>query len=160
MGHWKGFDHHPDLLSRTRDMFNGEREFADRESLTDRGIVWVIENVEGAPMIDAIILCGSMFNLKTERGYLQRHRKFESNLFDISGVPLMVPGPCDHNIAPRAIGVYGNGRGGSGLRERTANAAEARELMGIDWASRNGVTQAIPPAYTEYLGKQVMGVIN
>ena len=153
MGHWKGFDHHPDLLEKTRDMFN-------ELDLTGRGVIWIIENVEGAPMNDAITLCGSMFNLKITRGYLQRHRKFESNLFELTGTPLMVPGPCNHDIAPRAIGVYGNGRGGSGLRERTANAQEARELMGIDWASRNGITQAIPPAYTEYLGKQILGVVN
>ena len=146
MGHWKGFDHHPDKLSQTRDMFVE----------LDLQIPWVIENVEGAPMNDAIVLCGSMFDLKIERGYLQRHRKFESNLFELRGVPLMVPGPCRHDIAPRAIGVYGNGRGGSGLRDRTANAAEAKALMGIDWASRDGITQAIPPAYTAYIGKQLL----
>jgi len=156
MGHWKGFDHHPDLLYQTREMLEEQA----------KDVIWVIENVEGAPMFEAITLCGSMFDLRIERGYLQRHRKFESNLFELTGTPLMVPGPCQHDKmvnsegrSLRAIGVYGNGRGGSSLRDRTASAAEARELMGIDWASRNGVTQAIPPAYTHYLGKQLLTVL-
>jgi DNA (cytosine-5)-methyltransferase 1 len=99
-------------------------------------------------MRNPIMLCGSMFNLRIERGYLQRHRLFESNIM------LQMPRPCNHE--GQAIGVYGNGRGGGPLRLRTANAAEAKALMGIDWAGRNGITQAVPPAYTEYLGGQLI----
>jgi hypothetical protein len=107
-------------------------------------------------MNNAITLCGSMFDLKIEEGYLQRHRKFESN------VMLMVPGPCRHKEMVnskgeqiRAMGVYGNGRGGGELKDRTANADQARRLMGIDWAGRAGVAQAVPPVYCEYIGKQL-----
>jgi len=130
-----GYDSHTDLLTPTREM------------LSKLSIPWIIENVPGAPMRNPIILCGSMFDLRIERGYLQRHRLFESNVL------LMVPGPCNHT--GQAIGVYGNGQGGGSLKNRTANAAEARALMGIDWAGRNGITQALPPAYTEYLGCQI-----
>lgn|SRR5262245_11350593 len=130
-----GYDSHVDLLTPIREL------------LIESGLPYIIENVPGAPMRNAIMLCGSMFNLRIERGYLQRHRLFESNIM------LQMPRPCDHT--GQAIGVYGNGRGGGPLKLRTANAAEARELMGIDWAGRNGITQAVPPAYTQYLGEQL-----
>lgn len=135
---FKGFSYKPDELTPTREML---------KQLTDE-FVWVIENVPGAPMDKPITLCGSMFDLRIEEGYLQRHRLFESNRM------LMVPGPCNHQ--GQAIGVYGNGRGGGAMRNRTANADQARRLMGIDWGNRAGITQAVPPAYTEYLGKQIL----
>ena len=80
---------------------------------------------------------------------------------------LMVPGPCKHDEMKnskgeklRAIGIYGHGKGGSGLRARTANADQARRLMGIDWGNREGITQAVPPAYTEYIGEQLLASIG
>jgi DNA (cytosine-5)-methyltransferase 1 len=144
--HWEGFDALPtDLLAPTRAM------------LRSLDMPYVIENVPGAPMETPITLCGSMFDLKIDAGYLQRHRLFESN------IQLMVPGPCRHKLMTnsageklRAMGVYGNGRGGGELRNRTANADQARALLGIDWGNRAGITQAVPPAYTEYIGKQIM----
>jgi DNA (cytosine-5)-methyltransferase 1 len=113
-----GYDSHLDLLTPTREWLQSDA--------VGEGVLWIIENVPGAPMRNAVILCGSMFNLRIERGYLQRHRLFESN------IRIVVPGPCNHE--GQAIGVYGNGRGGGALRERTASAQEARDLMGIDWA--------------------------
>ena len=135
-----GYDSHTDLLTPIREM------------LVESGLPYIIENVPGAPMRNPIMLCGSMFELRIERGYLQRHRLFESNIM------LQMPRPCRHE--GQAIGVYGNGRGGGPLRMRTANAAEAKALMGIDWAGRNGITQAVPPAYTEYLGKQLANTLQ
>lgn len=141
-----GYESHTDLLTPIRELLQeAESAYGNKRG---KKLPWIIENVPGAPMQNPIILCGSMFDLKIERGYLQRHRLFESN------VSLMVPGPCNHT--GQAIGVYGRGRGGGVLKERTANAQEARDLMGIDWAGRDGVTQAIPPAYTKYLGKQLL----
>lgn len=142
-----GYDSHTDLLTPIR------------EILTQVKIPWIIENVPGAPMRNPMILCGSMFDLRIEEGYLQRHRLFESN------IRLLVPGPCKHEFMRseygiKAIGVYGNGRGGGELKNRTANADQARRLMGIDWAGRAGIAQAVPPAYTEYLGGQLLAYIN
>jgi DNA (cytosine-5)-methyltransferase 1 len=115
--------------------------------------IYVIENVVGAPLFTPTMLCGSMFGLKSNRGYLQRHRLFESNAL------IMAPGPCLHN--GKAIGVYGHGSGGLlGMRTRTANADESRELMGMPWATRDELSQAIPPAYTEWIGKQLMRQIR
>lgn len=45
------------------------------------------------------------------------------------------------------------------MRGRSANAAQARELMGIDWCNRDGIAQAIPPAYTEWIGARLIGVL-
>jgi len=130
---------HPDLVAATR---------AD---LMATGRDYVIENVPGAPLCNAIILCGSMFGLHSDRGYLQRHRLFEST------VAIMTP-ECHHS--GHAIGVYGGG-GKSRPRSRMAeNVAEARALMGIDWMSRDELSQAIPPAYTEYIGRQIMEVLT
>ena len=130
---------HPDLVSATR------------TSLMATGRHYVIENVPGAPLRNAIILCGSMFGLRSSRGYLQRHRLFECT------IAIMVP-ECRH--VGHAIGVYGGG-GSSRLRSRTAiNVAEARELMGIDWMPRDSLSQAIPPAYTEFLSKQLLEALE
>lgn len=114
---------------------------------------WVIENVPGAPLISPVTLCGSMFGLKSERGYLRRHRLFETSF------PLIPPATCDHRGL--AIGVYGHGQAGFlGQRMRTAKAPEARQLMGMDWATRDGMSQAIPPAYTEFIGGVLISLIT
>ena len=128
---------HPDLVSTIR------------EHLQALGMPWIIENVPGAPLRTVIQLCGSMFGLNsTAERYLQRHRNFESSV-------LLLQPECRH--VGKAVGVYGHGQAGLlGQRMRTAKAPEARILMGMDWATRDGMSQAIPPAYTEFIGKQLM----
>ncbi len=123
-----------------------------RKRLRDWGGIWVIENVPKAPLINPIILCGSSFGLK-----VRRHRLFESN---ISLASL----PCDHKKQGRPIDVSGTGgrrinrrpddHGGNTNKPR--NIQEARDSMGIDWMTRYELSQAIPPAYTEYIGKQLI----
>lgn len=137
-----------------------EREYPDlleatRKLLERSGRIWVIENVATAPMEksvglfgNGIILCGSMFGLGVERGELRRHRVFESS------VPLKQP-KCNHQR--QACGVYGHG-GHSG-KHRMLYRKEAAEAMGIDWMNRDEMTQAIPPAYTEFIGRQLMWAI-
>jgi DNA (cytosine-5)-methyltransferase 1 len=128
-----------------------------REALQAIDLPYVIENVEGADMKNPITLCGSMFPElhvydETGRRWLKRHRLFESNLRLES---LM----CNHAEAGvRPLGVYGSMRdnipsGGQTVR----SIAEAQKLMGIDWIPTwSGIKEAIPPAYTEYLGSQLI----
>ncbi len=103
-------------------------------------------------MYDPLILCGSMFDLGTvcrDGVYrqLRRHRKFESS------ERLTTPGSCAH--MGQAVGVYGHGGGGQMTRGYKGNKRDSLAAMGIDWMDRKGVSQAIPPAYTEYIGAQL-----
>lgn len=154
---------------------NPEAEYADligptRELLEATSLPWVIENVPGAPTQHLIVLCGSMFGLgcvsgdgeKAERKYrqLRRHRNFETSF------PMMSP-PCQHD--GEAIGVYGGGPTGRYTFENGAKKdrygrrggyqgtiAEKREAMEIPWMPAAQINQAIPPAYTELIGHQLM----
>jgi DNA (cytosine-5)-methyltransferase 1 len=124
-----------------------------RERLLELGVPYVIENVEGARdhLRDPVMLCGSHFGLRARDDdgtllELQRHRLFETSF------PVLQP-ECRHDPAAQVAGVYGGGpsrrtgsRGGY-----TPAAAVRRRLMGIDWMSRDELSEAIPPAYTEYI---------
>lgn len=117
------------------------------------GRPWIVENVNSPTarrvMPDAVILCGTQFGLQVDGRHLRRHRLFTSN------VPLLAPGPCSCSGKP-IIGVYGTGGGGQMTRGYKATAEQARTVMGMPWASRNGTAQAIPPDYTEYLGSYLI----
>lgn len=139
-----------------------EREYPElipptRELLIASGLPYVIENVVGAdlaraPQLDGtwgVELCGSSWGLGVERGHLRRHRLFETTF------PVPQP-PCRHR-GP-AVGVYGHG-GHSG-KHRMLYRAEASEAMGIDWMTRDEMTQAIPPAYTEHIGRFLLEEIE
>lgn len=127
-----------------------------RELLEATGLPYVIENVEGARahMRDPVLICGGSLGLGIPGWHLARHRLFESN------VSLMVPS-CAHRRG-FTIGVYGNGTNawhrekfGRNLRE-----TEKREAMDIDWMTRKELTEAIPPAYTELIGHQLMDYLR
>ncbi len=125
-----------------------------RAGLIASGKTYVIENVVGAPLINPITLCGSSFNLK-----VRRHRMFESNV-QLMGLP------CDHKSQGRPVGVYGamndnpqgmdRKTGKYVFGGKTAETIEqAREAMAIDWMIWGELVEAIPPAYTEFIGKQL-----
>jgi DNA (cytosine-5)-methyltransferase 1 len=145
----------PDLLSPTRERFAG------------LSMPWVIENVVGARdhMQTTILLHGGMFGLGVDRT-----RRFESNvlLMAIEGPRTVEPiGVYDkligdrkysmrNNGGPRADGTYS---GKSPIRlARTMEEAEA--AMGIDWMTWNELKEAIPPAYTEWIGTQLLAAIE
>ncbi len=116
-----------------------------RPLLEATGLPYVIENVPGAPLVNPVVLCGSSFGLK-----VRRHRLFETNW------PLLVP-PCSHGQQGQPVGVYGEGSSKGQKRGRKAdNEAEVLAVMEMPWADRAGATQAIPPAYTELIGHQLM----
>jgi DNA (cytosine-5)-methyltransferase 1 len=118
-----------------------------REALIDSGLPYIIENVPGAPLIEPVTLCGSSFGLD-----VRRHRLFESN------IPLMAP-PCDHSWqTPR----FKPATNRTNLR-RTVEVGVWRipldvqqKAMGIDWMELRELSEAIPPAYTEWLGRQIL----
>ena len=115
------------------------------------GKPYVIENVETAPLRresdlfgnHGVMLCGSMFGLGVARGFLRRHRIFETSF------PLPQPA-CKH--VGKAVGVYGHG--GYTGKHRKLYREEASKAMGIDWMNRDEMCQAIPPAYTEWIARQ------
>lgn len=118
-----------------------------RPLLIRTGLPYVIENVEGArsAMVAPLTLCGSSFGLK-----IRRHRLFETNW------PLIVP-PCAHGQQGQPIGVYGQGSSKGQKRGKKADTeAQVLELMEMPWATRAEATQAIPPAYTELIGYQLL----
>jgi DNA (cytosine-5)-methyltransferase 1 len=134
---------HPDQIAATRD------------HLAATGRPYVIENVPGAPLQNYFTLCGLSFGLN-----VKRHRLFESNVF------MMVP-PCGdhrgdwllvfgHTVLTRGH-VTGKAKGGGNtIRRQHVGTDRGREAMGIDWMTRDELSQAIPPAYTEYVGRQLL----
>jgi DNA (cytosine-5)-methyltransferase 1 len=120
-----------------------------RKLILESGKPYIIENVPGAPLVNPVRLCGSSFGLK-----VRRHRLFESNLPLTGSV-------CDHKKQGRPVGIYGSMKDEIPQGGRTAHSmAEANEAMGIDWMIWGELVEAIPPAYTEYLGKQVMELLQ
>jgi DNA (cytosine-5)-methyltransferase 1 len=124
-----------------------------RERLERWGGPYIIENVPNAPLREPLTLCGTMFGLGAAGAILKRHRLFESNRL------LFAPAPCQHTQAERVIGVYG-GHGVDKRRKKNTQfylLAERKEAMGIDWMLEKELNLAIPPAYSEWLGKQILG---
>jgi DNA (cytosine-5)-methyltransferase 1 len=136
---------HPDLIGPTRDL------------LEAAGLPYVIENVVGARahLRNPVCYCGSSFGLP-----VRRHRLFESN------VEIEAP-PCDHPSQPVVLGVYGSGGsdagrarrgGGGGIKVSGQAAADA---LGIDWTTdQTRLSQALPPAYTQHIGRQLLAAIG
>lgn len=128
-----------------------------REALQATGKPYVIENVVGAPLHNPLMLCGSMFGL----GVL-RHRLFECN------PPIWFPpGPCSHK--GKTLPMWWKSRQAA-LREGKSFAYltvagksflmhEAKAAMGIDWMTRAEIAQAIPPAYTRFIGNQIIAAM-
>jgi DNA (cytosine-5)-methyltransferase 1 len=124
-----------------------------RELLKRTGKPYMIENVPHArrKLRDPVQLCGSSFGLGANGRQLRRHRLFECSF------AVMVP-PCQHQGQP--IGVYGTGGGGQMTRGYKGTPEEYREAMGINWATRAEIAQAIPPAYAEHLGGYLMRALS
>lgn len=152
---WKNRKNHPDLLPPVRDL------------LLATSSPWVIENVPGAPMRADLILCGTMFGLQAGQYELWRHR-----LFETSGFYALTP-QCQHHAWPVNIGggqkrqrlragtVNGH-PGGSSMRDGIDLAALAdwKAITGIDWMTADELREAIPPAYTEYIGRQLLDALE
>jgi len=129
-----------------------------REMLVESGLPYVIENVAGArkELIDPVMLCGSSFNLR-----VRRHRFFESNIHLMSV-------PCAHGTQGQPVGVYGDHWDREEVRRpdgtsrgvKARSLDEAREAMGMPWATWRGCAEAIPPVYTEWIGNQLLTALE
>lgn len=122
-----------------------------RRRLRELGLPYIIENVPGAPLEGPVMLCGSMFGLD-----VRRHRNFECS-FPVA------PPTCNHSwqtprFAPATnrknlrctveVGVWR-------IPVRTQQLA-----MGIDWMTREELSEAIPPAYAEFLARQFLALLD
>jgi len=120
-----------------------------REWLKSTGMPWAIENVETAPLINPVTLCGQFFGLK-----VRRHRKIETSF-------AVVQPNCKPYHTPEPIAVYGDHPekhkrrpGTGGFVNRAHDLKMGQEAMGIDWMEWKELTQAIPPAYSRYIAEQ------
>lgn len=155
--HWREFDavhasppchDHSALKSRAGENGTGWLRAATRQALTALPLPWVIENVPGAEMRVDVLLCGSMFGLR-----VYRHRWFEL------GDPMLPPKishprhrvltstkkrrrDWDAGLNISVTGDIGTSIGGPALD--------------IDWMTGNGLSQAIPPAYTRVIGAHLL----
>ena len=133
----KNANAHPDLIAPVR------------ERLAATGRPYVIENVVGAPLINPIRLCGLSFGL-----LVRRHRLFEMSHF------ILVP-TCQCKDADYYV-IFGHEvrsrrKGSQAVRKN--NIAEGRRAMGIDWMTRGELSEAIPPAFSEFIVCQLMQAI-
>ena len=157
---------HADLIPQTRVMLQAS------------GRPWVMENVVGArkQMRSPIMLCGTMFGLGVRGGELQRHRLFELSF------PILFTPQCQHGSRdvvgvygghvrnrrrkPTVIGIYGHGQNnaakwrGANKGVDTFNMVDGREAMGISWMTQGELSQAIPPAYTRWIGAQLLAALQ
>lgn len=138
---------YPDLIAPTRDALNAT------------GKPWVIENVVGAPLINATALTwpmfyepGSVLDDDDTPLTMLRERRFESN------IPLTAPTPRTIPTGSQIAGSYGGARRDK-LEARTIRhggyvpAKHVQErLLGIDWMTQHGLYQSLPPVYTEWVG--------
>jgi DNA (cytosine-5)-methyltransferase 1 len=135
--------HHPNLLGPTLD------------ALRNVSLPWVVENVEATQqMPDSVILCGSMFGLGARcndgqwRG-LRRHRRFSSSI--------VLDVPACRCSGLRAISVHGGGGGVNNRRSTDqGRRSESAEAMAITWMTKTELNQAIPPAYTQFIGRRLI----
>ncbi len=129
---------HPDLLQPTIDALHATCK------------PFIVENVPGAPMKNYLMLCGTMFGLK-----VFRHRHFVTK-----PSILLSPRSCNHYGRSCNGGKNGDQRHPNGefitVTGSVSPIAKAKLAMGIDWMNRAELVESIPPAYTEWIGKELI----
>ena len=126
-----------------------------RALLLEIGKPYVIENVPGAPLVNPVMLCGLMFGLK-----VFRHRLFECSPWVFSPGHLKHPKGSVTNSF-RGYSSFVNGATHISVAGHNFNREDGARAMDIDWhMTRAELSQAIPPAYTEYIGRQMLPVLK
>lgn len=119
---------------------------AFRERLAASGVPYVIENVEGAPLIDPVTLCGAMFpGLRT-----YRHRLFEASF------PVDQPAEPEHRWPLAKMGRPPRPGEWMQVVGHFSDVAAARAAMQIPWMTRDELAQAVPPPYAEHVGRAAL----
>lgn len=144
--------YYPDLLAPTRD--------ALVKMGKETGIPWIVENVATAAMHQGIQICGTALGLN-----VRRHRRFDSSHL------LYGPGRCKHDLDN--INVYGHNAWNYRKRSEeyrhwhrhNANQCPVPKVVAAtafeaEWMTLHGLAECIPPAYTEFLGRQLLAVIT
>ncbi|MFF8473858.1 SAM-dependent methyltransferase [Streptomyces sp. NPDC015414] len=138
---------HPDFITPTRTL------------LKELGRPWVLENVPGSPLLDPVVLCGAMFGLHT-----YRHRHFETG----GGFAFTAPEHPEHVHPTVKMGralksredylKEGQDRGGDWYHAvgNFQNPAYVRRDLDMPWATRDGLRECIPPAYSKHIGRQLL----
>lgn len=129
----------PEIAGKYPDLVDPTRRFISRSWCP-----YIIENVPGSPLENPITLCGTMFGYE-----LYRHRLFESN------VKLAEP---LHPVHVKSASKAGHWKPGTimSVSGHVSPIRLAREIMDIDWMTRDELAESIPPYYTEYIGRQLM----
>lgn len=122
---------YPDLIKDTRN------------ALQSMGKPYVIENVPGAPLLGTLMLCGSMFGLQ-----VKRHRIFETS-FGLFSPPYS----CNHQKG-QFLDMYSSGHRRRGTERSYCDA------MGVTWAPVSAATESIPPAYCDFIGRELLKAIE
>jgi DNA (cytosine-5)-methyltransferase 1 len=130
-----------------------------RERLVAAGAPYVIENVPRAPLHNPTTICGLTLGLN-----VKRHRLFECS-FPVMTYPcaghdgdwLLVFG---HTVLERGKRIGTTPNGGGIIRRKHVGTERGREAMGIDWMTRDELSEAIPPAYTEHIGGYLMAELE
>lgn len=128
-----------------------------RDLLQSLGVPYIIENVEGAPLLAPVVLCGTMFpGLR-----VLRHRLFESN------IDLSVPEHGKHPLVfthDKRKAHYGKLDQDTSFVQVTgggnSSIANAKAALGIDWMNKHELNESIPPAYTEFIGSQLLASLS
>ena len=141
------YGEHPDLVGPVREM------------LKRIGKPYIIENVAGAPLENPISLYGSQFGLKT-----QRHRRFECSFpVETASLPpfkkMQTPSAGNGCGPDGSISICGSG-GVRGLTSKTILTTWSDALGGVDWMTRQEMAECVPPAYTEFIGRQAISIMN
>jgi DNA (cytosine-5)-methyltransferase 1 len=139
--------------SRTRAIWKREHKLLvapTRALMIGIGKPYIIEMVTASPLEgNVIVLCGEMFGLK-----VFRHRWFETSVF------LLGPPHPKHNGKAVKVGRRPSAGDYMTVAGHFSDVSYARQCMGIDWMTREELSQAIPPAYTEFIGRQLVEILR
>lgn len=162
LGHFDAVHASPPCQAHSDLQKQSKREYPDliaptRELLIASGLPYVIENVEGAPLIDPVMICGaSVPGLR-----VIRHRLFEAN-FPLDGIPCPQRHPLVFTHDKRKAH-YGRLDQDENFVQVTGGGnctvANKRAAMGVSWMTGTEANEAIPPAYTEHIGKHLLAAI-